>query len=431
MPTAVKFLDGSEDTIEILAIPFNGPFAGKDGDGEYFSIKTDLCLDWFPQERPLLYHHGLDSGPGTDVIGRVDAKSLRTDDDGHWVRAQLDKRSKYFKQVQKLIEADALGGSSGAMPHLVKRAKDGHLDRWPWVEESLTPSPCNPYSVVAQDAAKHYKSLELDLALPVEIAAALKHAEGGQGVDIWTDPNTGARNVKLYGTAPGEDAPGAYAEAAGTTVADSGVIPAETANGDSPEGSYEDLISDLAQAANGRFRTGGIAGLPMQGYAYPVATFPAGGAHQPGYAIFRCGGYGEPDDDGPGFYRVDFTIGEDGEPALGSATAMSKVYIPAAASAKALKASIEAIPLAIAASEAVRYTTALRAHAEAVQTRRHQDGRDLSDGSRQHIEMLSGELARAAEALKALLVPRAEPAEADPDRRLKLLEMELALLLAD
>lgn len=430
MPTAVKFLDGSEDTIEILAFPFGGPFKGKDGDGEYFSAKTDLCLDWFPDQRPLLYHHGLDKALQVEVIGRVDSKSLRTDEDGHWVKAQLDIRHRYFSQVKRLIGEDVLGGSSGSVEHLVRRAKGGHLDRWPWIEQSLTPAPCNPYSVVVKESAKHYKSLDLDLALPVEIAAALKHAEGGQGVDIWTDPNTGARNVKLYSTGP--DANGTAAKA------DSGAIPAEEANGDSPEGSYEDLISDLAQAANSRFRTGGIPGLPMQGYAYPVATFPTGGTHQPGYAIFRCGGYGEDDDDGPGFYRADFTIGADGDPVLGSATPMSKVYVPAASSSKALAATIEAIPLAIAASEAVRYTTALRAHAEAVQTRRHQEGRDLSDGNRQHIEVLSGELARATEALKALLGPRAGQAEADtprqegdPDRRLKLMEMELALLLAD
>ena len=61
MRSAVKFVDGSDDTIDILAIPFSGPIAGKDTDGEFFSERTDLCLDWFPTERPLLYDHGTDS----------------------------------------------------------------------------------------------------------------------------------------------------------------------------------------------------------------------------------------------------------------------------------------------------------------------------------------------------------------------------------
>lgn len=396
MPTAIKFLDGSDDTIEILAFPFGGPFKGRDGDGEYFTAKTDLCLDWFPDQRPLLYHHGLDKALQVEVIGRVDCKSLRTDEDGHWVKAQLDIRHRYYNQVKRLIGDDVLGGSSGSVEHLVKRAKNGHLDRWPWIEQSLTPAPCNPYSVVVKEAAKHYKSL--DLEAPDEAA-----------LNAHVDP----------------------AEAATKAASDS--IPAEEANGDSSEGSYEDLIGDIARAANSRFQVGGITGLPALGYAYPVATFPAGGAHQPGYAILRCGGYGD-DDDGTGYYRVDFTIGPEGDPVLGSATPMSKVYVPAA---KSLAAAITATPLAIAASEAVRQIKALGAQAEAVRERRQAAGRDLGDGSRQHLAALADDLAGMAEAIKSLLRPRAEAAEApaprldDADQRLRLLEAELFMLLAE
>jgi hypothetical protein len=32
----------------VLAIPFGGPFKGKDLDGEYFSPRTDVRPDWFP-----------------------------------------------------------------------------------------------------------------------------------------------------------------------------------------------------------------------------------------------------------------------------------------------------------------------------------------------------------------------------------------------
>jgi len=38
--------------------------------------------------------------------------------------------------------------SSAAVPHLVKKAVDGRLTRWPWVETSLTVSPANPLAVV-------------------------------------------------------------------------------------------------------------------------------------------------------------------------------------------------------------------------------------------------------------------------------------------
>lgn len=64
------------------------------------------------------------------------------------MRAELDKNSRWYSKVKKLIEAGALGFSSGAMPHLVKTTKSGHITRWPWVELSLTPTPANPAAVV-------------------------------------------------------------------------------------------------------------------------------------------------------------------------------------------------------------------------------------------------------------------------------------------
>ena len=58
MLQALKYAEGSDDIIEGLAIPFGGPNRGKDFDGEDFGPDTDFALDWFPQGRPLVYHHG-------------------------------------------------------------------------------------------------------------------------------------------------------------------------------------------------------------------------------------------------------------------------------------------------------------------------------------------------------------------------------------
>lgn len=147
MDMAVKFADGTDNIIRGLAIPFGGPFAGnKDITGEDFGPDTDLCLDWFPQGRPILFHHGLDGVVKTAVVGRQ--IEVETDDEGAWVKAQLDKRSRYYSRVQQLIEAGGLGFSSGAMPHLIKTRKDGHIERWPWVELSLTPTEANPFGKV-------------------------------------------------------------------------------------------------------------------------------------------------------------------------------------------------------------------------------------------------------------------------------------------
>ncbi len=118
MQRAVKFA-GPDGLIEGHAIPFGGPFGGKDLDGEYFSPATDLCLDWFPAERPLLYQHGLDGGVGLSVVGRVKMDTFRTDDDGGWVQAQLDQQHAYFSRIKRLVEQGKLYFSSGAMARLI------------------------------------------------------------------------------------------------------------------------------------------------------------------------------------------------------------------------------------------------------------------------------------------------------------------------
>lgn len=138
---AVKFTEGEDSLIEGLAIPF-GAVKGKDIDGEDFGADTDLCLDWFPEGRPILYHHGLNGAIKTEVVGRQ--KTVSMVEEGAFVQAELDKRSRWYGRVKKLIDAGALGFSSGAMAHLVTATKSGHITRWPWVELSLTPTNAHP-----------------------------------------------------------------------------------------------------------------------------------------------------------------------------------------------------------------------------------------------------------------------------------------------
>lgn len=144
---AVKFADDDTDgtLIEGLAIPFGGPIKGKDIDGEDFGADTDLCLDWFPDGRPILYHHGLNGSIKTAVVGRQ--TTVTVGDEGGFVQGELDKRSRWYSKVKKLIGEGALGFSSGAMPHLVQTTKSGHIKRWPWVELSLTPTPAHPGAI--------------------------------------------------------------------------------------------------------------------------------------------------------------------------------------------------------------------------------------------------------------------------------------------
>jgi len=173
MSLAVKRVGA--DTIEGLAIPYGGTFAGKDVTGEAFDANTDLCIDWFGRGgRPLLYDHGLDDVHQAVKVGRqVDYEDR---DGGLWAQSQLDLNAKYRRFIDELIEKEALGYSSGAMSHLAtKNRSTGILKRWPWVELSLTPIPAEPSTLGVYYTTKSItEALEgLDIDIPPAVKAAM------------------------------------------------------------------------------------------------------------------------------------------------------------------------------------------------------------------------------------------------------------------
>jgi len=129
----------------VLAIPFGGPFKGKDLDGEYFSPRTDIKADWF-RERPVLWHHAGDEVIKDESLGTED--DLEMEKDGHWATVWLDRANRYWAQVDALLRAGKVYGSSGALGHLVQKAKDGEILVWPHIEQTLTPTPANPFARV-------------------------------------------------------------------------------------------------------------------------------------------------------------------------------------------------------------------------------------------------------------------------------------------
>lgn len=112
-----------------------------DLEGEYFTPDTELCLDWF-QERPALYHHGMDKTLGVKTIGTI--KKYEADSLGLWVQAQLRMQDDYSRAVYGMTGTKDFGWSSGSVEHLVQIERNGHIRRWPWIEGSITPSPAQP-----------------------------------------------------------------------------------------------------------------------------------------------------------------------------------------------------------------------------------------------------------------------------------------------
>lgn len=131
---------------KVLALPFGGPLKGKDLDGDFFSERTDPKPHWFPQ-RPVIWHHGLDRTYGGDpLVGHQEG--ITKAKDGWWGDIWLDKQNRYFEQIDAMIQSGRMFGSSGTMRHLIKSTTDGELLVWPHIEQTLSPVPRNPYSIV-------------------------------------------------------------------------------------------------------------------------------------------------------------------------------------------------------------------------------------------------------------------------------------------
>ena len=140
----------------VLAIPFGGPFKGRDMDGEFFSPKTDIKPHWFA-ERPVLWHHGMDETKDEpdDAIGTEG--DLSKESDGWWAEMWLDRGNRYWQHVSRMLAAGKVYGSSGALGHVVRKASDGEILVWPHIEQTLTPTPANPFArVVPVKAMDHF-----------------------------------------------------------------------------------------------------------------------------------------------------------------------------------------------------------------------------------------------------------------------------------
>jgi hypothetical protein len=184
----------------VRAIPYGGPFKGKDFDGEFFSPNTDIKPDWFDR-RPLVWHHNLDATMKADpVMGTAD--DLEQKADGWWATLWLNRSHQYWEQVNELLQAGKIYGSSGALPNFVKRdTKSGEILVWPYIEQTLTPTPANPYSVVTSvKAVDHFD--EAGIGLSPAIRGLLSDLEGPTAdlrADLASAGDAAAKRERLSG----------------------------------------------------------------------------------------------------------------------------------------------------------------------------------------------------------------------------------------
>lgn len=142
----------------------------KDLEGEYFSDKTYFGAG-DGNGRDTLFHHGMPVKKGLEDLADHVFSPMKTRKDQHgiWAETVLNQSDEYESLVFKLVKAGKIGWSSGSSPHLVKKAADGHLDRWVISEGSLTHRPVDPMA-----RAVPIKSLsELNTGIEEDISSVL------------------------------------------------------------------------------------------------------------------------------------------------------------------------------------------------------------------------------------------------------------------
>jgi hypothetical protein len=128
--------------------------------GEYFSKTTDFESTY--TQTGMLYvdwEHGRDDLSEDDVLGYVDWKSAKVDEQGLWVERVLNRRNKYVQWLKNLIDAGLVSTSSEPVQSRVAKATDGHITRWPLKRDTLTVNPMEP-RMMSENILTALKALE-------------------------------------------------------------------------------------------------------------------------------------------------------------------------------------------------------------------------------------------------------------------------------
>ena len=156
--------------------------------GDYFDAATDYGL---ADKTAVYYAHGFDQALKRRRLGMG---TLKADDVGVWIEAQLDMRDEYERAVYGLAVRDKLGWSSGTAPHLVEREQKGeafHITSWPLgLDASLTPTPAEPKNM-ALPLKAWLSTVSLEALAEVDVATSTDSAG--------TIPEYTTTNTKLTG----------------------------------------------------------------------------------------------------------------------------------------------------------------------------------------------------------------------------------------
>lgn len=135
--------------------------------GEFFTKATQLESDYTKANNIYVdFEHGRDpDGIGNtkgDVLGFVDWKTARIDDEGVIVRRVLNRRHKYMKWLEPLIREGLVGTSSESVGGKAVKDVTGEIKNWPLKRDTLTVSPMEP-RMMSQNVVVALKSMTEEL----------------------------------------------------------------------------------------------------------------------------------------------------------------------------------------------------------------------------------------------------------------------------
>lgn len=191
MSNALKAVSRNDD--ELRVGNYMVLFGGKDLTGEFFTQKTHF--DSAFTDTGVLYidfEHGRDpeqtGNTASNVLGVVDWKSARVDEKGIFVERVLNRRAKYVKFLEELIDAGVVGTSSEAVSRDVRKKSSGEIVDWPLMRDSLTVTPMEP-----RMAGENVLSAAKALSELYPTSKSLALAAG----KTWEEQETGLKAIEL------------------------------------------------------------------------------------------------------------------------------------------------------------------------------------------------------------------------------------------
>jgi HK97 family phage major capsid protein len=172
--TVIKaVMDGDDWVLDVLVAPFGSPWR-RDGQGEWFSPRTNTRPEWYPSP-PVIYYHGFterkDAQATPEPIGRTVERTVKPD--GIWYRVVLDKASAYAAKVWRAAQRGAARASPGGLGHLVRKLPSGELLHWAIAEISIFDTddgqkPASPYAVALPALKAIYDAAGIPLPITEE-----------------------------------------------------------------------------------------------------------------------------------------------------------------------------------------------------------------------------------------------------------------------